>query len=208
MALGPRIQFRPTVHEAVAPYVRPATPATRDLTATEARETLERDWLHQADGNPTPERIRNEIRWTRDLIERLRSAPAPASASAPAFAAELAALDARSNGRPPRSRPPTAPSTSGFAKRNAPSSRNPALHFDRVLFVDMPFPQGSEWPHKTRHRLGYMAVPGARLLVLDGLRPDGHLTQLMPQAPLHGSFWRPDVSVLGRPEGPALLQAP
>jgi hypothetical protein len=39
-----------------------------------------------------------------------------------------------------------------------------------------------------------MAVPGARLLVLDGLSPEGRLRQLMPQAPLHGSFWRPDLS--------------
>ncbi len=39
-----------------------------------------------------------------------------------------------------------------------------------------------------------MAVPGGRLLVLEGLTPQGHLRQLMPQAPLHGSFWRPDLS--------------
>jgi hypothetical protein len=72
--------------------------------------------------------------------------------------------------------------------------KNPVMDFDKVLLVDMPFPQGSEWPHETRHRLGYMAVPGGRLLVLDGLRPDGQLRQLMPQAPLHGSFWRSDLS--------------
>jgi hypothetical protein len=71
---------------------------------------------------------------------------------------------------------------------------NPIVDFDGVLFVDMPFPQGSEWPHETRHRLGYMAVPGARLLILEGLSPAGHLRQLMPKAPLHGSFWRPDLS--------------
>ena len=72
--------------------------------------------------------------------------------------------------------------------------RNPVIDFEQILLVDMPFPQGSEWPHETRHRLGYMAVPGARLLVLRGLTPGGELTQLMPQSPLHGSFWRPDVS--------------
>jgi hypothetical protein len=31
-------------------------------------------------------------------------------------------------------------------------------------------------------------------LVLEGLSPAGKLMQLMPQAPLHGSFWRPDLS--------------
>ena len=72
--------------------------------------------------------------------------------------------------------------------------KSPAINFDKVLLVDMPYPQGSEWQHETRHRLGYMAVPGARLLTLESLRPDGKLTQLMPQAPLHGSFWRPNVS--------------
>jgi hypothetical protein len=72
--------------------------------------------------------------------------------------------------------------------------KNPTIDFDKMLFVDMPFPQGSEWQHETRHRLGYMAVPGARLLVLEGLSPEGKLRQLMPQPPLHGSFWRPDLS--------------
>jgi len=43
-----------------------------------------------------------------------------------------------------------------------------------------------------------MAVAGGRLLVLEGLGPGGKLRQLMPQAPLHGSFWRPDVSHDGR----------
>jgi len=76
--------------------------------------------------------------------------------------------------------------------------RSPAVNFDKVLFVDMPYPAGREWAHETRHRLGYMAVPGGRLLVLEGLRPSGKLRQLMPQPPLHGSFWRPDVSWDGR----------
>jgi len=44
---------------------------------------------------------------------------------------------------------------------------NPTIDFDGVLFVDMPFPTGSEWPHETRLRLGYMAVSDARLVTLD-----------------------------------------
>jgi len=39
-----------------------------------------------------------------------------------------------------------------------------------------------------------MAVPGGRLLTLKGLSPAGHITKLMPQPPLHGTFWRPDLS--------------
>ena len=74
---------------------------------------------------------------------------------------------------------------------------SPAITFDKLLLVDMPFPAGKEWNHETRHRLGYMAVPGGRLLVLEGLGPGGHVRRLMPRAPLHGSFWRPDVSFDG-----------
>jgi hypothetical protein len=40
--------------------------------------------------------------------------------------------------------------------------------------------------------MGIMAVPGGRLLVLDGLNPGGKVRQLAPDRP--GSFWRPDLS--------------
>ena len=68
---GRRVQPRPSVSEAVAPYRRPETPATRDLAAAEADEVLHRDWLHQADGNPTRDRILAEIRWTGQLAQRI-----------------------------------------------------------------------------------------------------------------------------------------
>lgn len=190
MAAGPQIQFRPVVHEAVAPYHTPSTPETRSLSAVEARQRLEQDWLHQAGQEASPARIRQEIGWTRELVERLETG----SARTMDFArerAELERLGAQAASLV------TADRDLYFKVREVKRAvmfRNPALDFDRVLFVDMPLPQGSEWPHETRHRLGYMAVPGGRLLTLKGLHPDGRLTQLMPQAPLHGSFWRPDVS--------------
>ncbi len=187
---GPRIQFRPHVQEAVAPYVKPATSETRTLTADEARESLERDWLHQADQNPTPDRIRAEIGWARQMAEKL----AARFAGRLDFSAELAQLAEFEK----KAAALTAPDRElYFAVREVKRGmmfRNPVIDFDRVLLVDMPFPQGSEWPHETRHRLGYMAVPGGKLVVLEGLSPGGKVTQLMPQAPLHGSFWRPDVS--------------
>lgn len=187
---GRRIDFRPAVSEAVAPYVKPETPPTRDLTAVEARETLQRDWLYQAEGKPTPERIRQEIAWTRRLAERI----ATSQAGQVSFAQELAELNTLE-----KQAAMLAASDEGLYFRvrevkRAIALKNPVVDFDKVLMVDMPFPQGSEWRHETRHRLGYMAVPGARLLVLEGLSPSGHLRQLAPQAPLHGSFWRPDVS--------------
>lgn len=70
--------------------------------------------------------------------------------------------------------------------------RNPAVDFGSVLFIDNPYPQGAEWPHQARHRNGMMAVPGGRLLVLEGLEPGGRLRKLAPEVP--GSFWRPDLS--------------
>lgn len=194
MATGPHVQFRPAINEPVAPYIKPATPETRSLSATEARQALERDWLHQANQKPTPERIRQEIRWTRELVERIRAT----FGGKVDFTGELVELVKLAQ----QAGSPTAPERDLYLKvreiKRTVMLKNPAVDFNKVLFVDMPFPQGSEWPHETRHRLGYMAVPGGRLLTLEGLRPDGKLTQLMPQAPLHGSFWRPDVSWDGR----------
>jgi hypothetical protein len=187
---APRIQLRPYVQEAVAPYVPPSTPETRDLPAAGARAALERDWLHQAGGRPTPDRIRKEIGWTRELAARI----AEAFPGRVDFAKDLAALDAFAK----RAAGLAAPDTAlYFAVRDVKrriAFANPAVDFDKVLYIDMPFPQGREWNHETRHRLGYMAVPGARLLVLEGLSPAGRLRRLMPKAPLHGSFWRPDLS--------------
>lgn len=177
---GRKIVWRPQEQEAVAPYASPKTPETRNLTAAEARQALERDWLFQADGKPTAERIRSEIQWTRELAARLGVAPP----------SELALLE----------KAEASPATY-FKVRELKRQilfRNPLLDFNKIVFVDMPYPGGKEWQHETRHRLGYMAVPGARLLVLEGLAPDGKLRQLMPQAPLHGSFWRPDVSFDGK----------
>ncbi|NIA14194.1 MAG: hypothetical protein GWP08_08935 [Nitrospiraceae bacterium] len=187
---GERIEWRPNVQEAVAPYKTPATPETRPLTADEARDVLERDWLFQADGQPAPKRIRDEIQWARRLAGRIERAH-PGEVD---FTGELKALAKLSAA----ARKAKGPDRGLYLKVRAIKRRimfaNPVVDFDRMLFVDMPYPEGSEWPHETRHRLGYMAVPGARLLILDGLSPEGALTQLMPQAPLHGSFWRPDLS--------------
>ena len=187
---GPRIQFRPKVQEAVAPYITPATPETRDLTAAEAQEALEGDWLHQADKNPTPERIQSEIDWARQLAARI-TAGSPGQVD---LSQELAQLDDLAEQAKAATEPDPDLYLAVRKVKRAVTFKNPVVDFQKILFVDMPFPQGKEWPHETRHRLGYMAVPGGRLLVLDGLSPQGSLTQLMPQAPLHGSFWRPDLS--------------
>ena len=192
--VAPQIQFRPTTSERVAPYVTPETPETRSLTAEEATEVLERDWLFQADGNPTAQRIGEEIGWTRRLAARIEVA----SHGKLRLASELAKLNAlEKQASALKKASPELYFQVRRIKREI-AMQNPAIKFDKLVMVDMPFPQGNEWPHETRHRLGYMAVPGARLLVLNGLSPQGKLSQLMPQAPLHGSFWRPDVSYDGK----------
>jgi hypothetical protein len=192
--LGARIQFRPSQREAVAPYITPETPETRTLTAAEARAALQRDWLHQADENPTPERIRHEIQWAREMAERIRAA----QHGQLDFRRELAALAELEQQVAPLKKADVGLYLRVRALKRAMMFRNPVTQIDRLLLVDMPLPQGSEPRHETRHRLGYMAVPGARLLVLEGLHPGGKVRQLMPQAPLHGSFWRPDVSWDGK----------
>jgi len=183
--IGRRLQLRPYQQEAVAPYIRPQTPETRTLTASDARAALERDWLHQANQQPTPERIRQEIAWTRQLAQRFDGSAVASDQL------KLAELERRAAAL-------TAPDRELYFQvrelKRGLMFRNPVVDFDQVLFVDMPFPQGSEWRHETRHRLGYMAVPGGRLIVLEGLSPAGRVRQLMPQAPLHGAFWRPDLS--------------
>lgn len=183
-----RIVRRPVQHEAVAPYVRPYTPQTRDYSAREAEESVRRDWLHQADDSVTAERIESEIAWARDVAVRIALDHGDTVDFSKELA-ELKALEAQVAGGIDESL--------YFAVRRVKRKimfANPVIDFDKVLFVDIPFPQGSEWPHETRHRLGYMAVPGGRLLILDGLSPAGHLTKLMPTEPLHGTFWRPDLS--------------
>ncbi|MHC5056936.1 MAG: LamG-like jellyroll fold domain-containing protein [Planctomycetota bacterium] len=184
------VHERPRVREAVAPHIKPSTPETRTLTAAEARAALERDWIHQADGRPSAARIRDEMRWAREIADRLEADGVDLRGPR----AELAAL---------RDRVAQVQGTDAalyFRVREVKRRimfANPAVDFDKVLFVDMPYPGGSEWKHETRHRLGYMARPGARLLVLEGLSPAGELRQIMPQEPLHGAFWRPDVSYDG-----------
>jgi len=188
------LPVRPSVREAVAPYVVPSTPQTRTLTAGEAREALRRDWLHQADNNPAPARIKSEIAWARGLAARIED-QSPERVN---LTGELAELDALAKRAASLKGPDAELYFRVRTVKRAIAFKNPAVDFEKVLFVDMPFPAGSEWPHETRHRLGYMAVPGARLLVLEGLSPAGTLRQLMPRAPLHGSFWRPDVSYDGK----------
>jgi len=180
-----RATVRPSARESAAPHVaRPQTPETRSLNEAEAQAVLQQDWLFQADGKPTPDRIRQEVGWARELADRI----------AADCQEELAKLSALEKQIPSERKLNADLYYQVRAVKRSIQFKNPVVDFTKVLFVDMPFPKGSEWRHETKHRLGYMAVPGARLLTLEGLSPAGRLNQIMPQKPLHGSFWRPDVS--------------
>lgn len=188
LELSTHITERPVQYEAVAPYVAPYTPKTRDYSQKEAEEILRRDWLHQADGKITQDLVQREIAWARDMAARLRSGQNAGTDISPELT-ELQALEDNVDS--------LSAAEQYYALRRVKRRimfSHPAIDFDSVLFIDIPRPGGSEAEHETRHRLGYMAVPGGRLLTLKGLSPAGQLSKLMPQTPLHGTFWRPDLS--------------
>lgn len=136
--------------------------------------------------------MRQELQWTQELVARLAKDP-----RTPDLRKEVAELGALAE----KAAASGAILDEGSAKdlymavrgvkRNV-MFKNPAVDFTQLLFVDQPMPRGSEFPHEAVHRLGRVAVPGGRLLLLDGLHPDGRILQLASGKP--GSFWRPELS--------------
>ena len=168
----------------VAPCRPPVTPPPRQLSAAAATAAIEADWLWQADGKFDP---KDELARTEALARRLNAESAVTD--------QLRAVaDA--------ARTPDEKIAAYLAvrrvKRAVMFSNQLVKAVKRLLVLDSPYPEGSEWRHETRHRLGYMGVPGGQLLSLEGLRPDGKVTRLAPKAPLSGAFWRPDVSYDGK----------
>ena len=178
---------------APAPQLEPKEPETRSLSEAEAAAALERDWIFQAEEKPLAARAAEEIRWARDLAARI--AKDPKAPDLKAELADLAAAETRLAGKPDDAAAKAAYLGVRAAKRRI-MLKNPVVDFSQVLFVDEPYPQGREWQHQARHRNGMMAVPGGRLLVLDGLSPAGKLRKLAPEKP--GYFWRPDLSFDGK----------
>ncbi|MBL7152324.1 MAG: hypothetical protein ISS79_01300 [Phycisphaerae bacterium] len=184
--------LRASIPHPPAPYVEPTEPATRTLTEPEAAATLETDWLFQADNRPTIKRISDEVLWARQLASRLTENSETLNLKSDLD--ELDSLQERVAGL-------KAGASEAEVRRLYLAARsvkrriaftNPVLDFSGVMFIDNPYPQGAEWPHQARHRNGMMAVPGGRLLALDGLHPGGTIRKLAPEKP--GSFWKPDLS--------------
>jgi len=78
--------------------------------------------------------------------------------------------------------------------------KNPIVNFDKVLLIDNPYPGGPgykyESNHECRHRNGWMANNGGRLLITQGLDPDSDVIDFKVEEK-RGSFWRPDLSFNG-----------
>ena len=197
---GELIQERPHVREAVAPWIAPATAEPRTYSQADAEVLLHEDWLFQCDGNPTIERIFAEIKWSQELYNRLSGSVDSVEElrdiepQLQKYRRETQQL-ARKQGATHEEHVSLYLCVRQLKRKIMLS--NPVLDFSQILLIDMPYPAGSEWNHETRHRLGYMAVPGGQLLVINGLTPNQNVRRLMPQEPLHGSFWRPDVSFDG-----------
>jgi len=79
--------------------------------------------------------------------------------------------------------------------------KNPVINFDKVLLIDNPHPGGGkemgESNHECRHRNGWMANNGGRLLITQGLDPDCDVVDFKVEEK-RGAFWRPDLSFDGK----------
>lgn len=179
---------------APAPGKGPAEPPTRTLTAAEADELLEKEWIFQAEGKPWPERARQEIVWARAVAERLAKGSTPPDLSAEL--ARLAGLEKELQALPAE---PEAESAKALylAVRRAKRAlmfKDPAVDFSRLVFIDVP----DRYPHESMHRVYPQAqLNCVRLLVLDGLHPGGQVRKLTEKLG-PGWYWRPEVSFDGR----------
>ncbi len=176
----------------IVPLMALAKPrGEQPLSAAQAQELIEEDWLFQASDLTTAQRALDEAGWTRDLAARLAQ-QTPAPDCAPELA-RLAVLEAALQKLPPTR---DDDQTRGLylairrLKRGL-MLRNPLLNFNQVLLVDGPMYAGR---HESAHRNGYHYgnLSGSRLLVLDGLRPDGVERELVPGA--EGYIMRMDLA--------------
>jgi hypothetical protein len=159
---------------------------------------LETEWLFQANGAITKDTVLNEIKYTQELIARLSKME-----KAPNLTEETKKLDAlkAAANEDVKGEKVKANYLAIRALKRTIFFKNPIIDFDRILLIDNPYPKGKpgdatdEWGHEARHRNGFMAVDGGRLLSV-GLHPGSEVTTILPE--LKGSFWRPDVSFDGK----------
>ncbi|MDO4585115.1 MAG: hypothetical protein Q4D62_13555 [Planctomycetia bacterium] len=168
-------------------------------TSPEGIAQLETDWLFQCDNEPTFAKAQQEITWAREAAERIAKLE-----NAPDLKPQLAALEELEKKIAASEENAENAKELYLAVRRAKREivmRNPLLDFSEILLIDNPYPKGKpgdttdEWGHEARHRNGYMAVPGGRMLRV-GLNPGEVKKDLMEGK--EGSFWRPDLSFDGK----------
>ncbi len=161
----------------------------------EGMKQLESDWLFQCGNAPTFEKAKLEIKYARDLAERMQDLD-----DAPEFTKELKQLDELEKKIGSVKETPDSAKNLYLEVRKLKRNivfQNPLIKFDKIVLIDNPYPKGKtgdatdEWGHEARHRNGFMAEPGGRLLIV-GLNPGGEVKDVL--AGHEGSFWRPDVS--------------
>lgn len=170
---------------------------------------LEADWLFQCDNAPTFAKTKQEIAWARALSGRIGALKGAPDLSAPLAA--LAELEKQLGANPENPDRAKSLYLAVRAVKRDMTFKNPLIDFDKIVLIDNPYPKGKpgdatdEWGHEARHRNGFMAVDGGRLMIV-GLNPDSAVTDVLKGRT--GSFWRPDVAFNGqkfllsfRPEG-------
>ena len=163
-------------------------------TTEKGKAQLKEDYLFQCDFAPTFEKAKAEIGYARAAAERIAKLP-----DAPDFKAQLAALDELekkiNESKETEELAEELYLAVRYAKREI-VMRNPLINFNEILLIDNPYPHGKpgdatdEWGHEARHRNGYMATDGGKLIVC-GLNPGELKRTILDDG---GSFWRPDLS--------------
>ena len=174
----------------------------QSLLSEKGKTQLQKDWLFQIDNKVNKSIITKELSYTKKMIARLSKKYKKLN-----FSQELEKI---ANLETKLATATNEDLKSLFfqlktIKRNVMFS-NPAINFNKLLFIDQPYPlndkYGSwaggprEWGHEARHRNGLSALSGGKLLVLNGLSPDGKVTNLI--ANKFGALYRPDVSYDGK----------
>ncbi|MBQ2621973.1 MAG: PD40 domain-containing protein [Thermoguttaceae bacterium] len=168
-----------------------------DKLSPEAQNDLIVDWTFQAGNVFDATKVANEIKWAKEAAERIVDLAEDIDLSDKV--AQLDDLQKKLDAEGEKDY-----KALYFEVRKVKREivfSNPLLDFDSILMVQNPYPKGKprdatdEWSHEARHRNGYMACDGGKILVI-GLNPREVKKDVVPE--LKGAFWRQDLSFDGK----------